>query len=380
MKIGIAHIEYSRRGGIERASAELADRLARAGNEIHYHAHRWQTAIRSPLTFHRVPVIPWPHSAELASFAWFASRQLGLKTYDITHSHGSVTGCDVVTAHSCHLAGMRARGKHPMAGSQRNWGITDSLLLRWEMKIFGERRYRKVIAVAEGVRRELFECYGVPEQDVVVISNGVDLAAFSPDVRAARRDESRRQLGFTRDDTVILFVGNEFERKGLMFALTAMAIAKTSTQKLLVAGRDDPAPYRRYAENLGIAPNVIFTGMSDDMPSIFAAADLFLLPTSYEAFSLALLEAAATGLPIVTTRVNGAEDLVQEKENGILVSQDPPEIAQAIRLVTENPELRMRLGHSARRAALRYSWDLVTQKTFNVYEDVVNEKRKQTNR
>jgi UDP-glucose:(heptosyl)LPS alpha-1,3-glucosyltransferase len=272
---------------------------------------------------------------------------------------------------------MQARGEHPVTGLPRNWGIADRLLLRLEETIFRKRRYRKIIAVADGVRRELMECYGVPEADVVVIPNGVDLAAFSPDVRAARREDSRRRLGLTEDDTAILFVGNEFERKGLKFALDAMALAKSSTQKLIIAGKDDPAPYRQYARRLGISPNVRFAGTSNDMPSMFAAADIFLLPTSYEAFSLALLEAAATGLPIITTRVNGAVELVRDRANAILVDQDSQEIAKAVRLLIETPELRTRFGHESRTAALQYSWDVVADRTVKVYESVISEKREE---
>lgn len=378
MNVGIAHLEYSRTGGIERASAEIADRVAGMGHQVHYHAARWSADTQTPVVFHRVRVVPRPHSAELASFAYLASRQLGLKHYDITHSHGRVAGCDIVTAQSCHLAGMRARDKHPVAGLQRNWGIADGLLLRLEQLNFGERRYRKIIAVAEGVRRELIDCYGVPEADVLVIPNGVDLAVFSPDVRTARREDSRRHLGLTDDETAILFVGNEFERKGLKFALDAMALAKSSTQRLVVAGKDDPAPYQRYAEHLGISPNVLFAGACNDMPSIFAAADIFLMPTSYEAFSLALLEAASTGLPIVTTRVNGTVEIVRDRSNAILVEQDSREIAQVIRLLIESPELRERLGRESRRAALQYSWDMVADRTMKVYESVIDEKRKYT--
>jgi UDP-glucose:(heptosyl)LPS alpha-1,3-glucosyltransferase len=377
MIVGIAHLEYSRTGGIERASAELADRVARRGHEVHFHAARWTAGTQTPIVFHRVPVIPQPHSAELASFRYFAPLQLRLEHYDITHSHGRVTGCDIVTAHSCHLAGMRRRGKHPVSGLQPNRGITDRLLLGLETTNFRKRRYRKVIAVAEGVRRELLECYGVPDEDVVVIPNGVDLAVFSPDRRRARRDESRRSLGLTEDEAAILFVGNEFERKGLKFALGALALAKPSRQKLIVAGKEDPEPYRGYAEHLGISANVLFAGVSSDIPSLLAAADIFLLPTSYEAFSLALLEAAATGLPIVTTRVNGAVELLQDQTSTIFVNQDSQEIAKAVRLLLESPELRARFGHESRKAALQYSWEVIAEKTVTVYESVMAQKRKE---
>lgn len=378
MRVGIAHMEYSHKGGIERAAAELADRFAQAGNDVHYHAHHWQTSTISPVIFHRVPTLPWPHSAQLASFAWAASRQLRTQQYDITHSHGGVVGCDVVTAHSCHRAGMMARGKDSMTGSRKNWGITDSFFLRCEKKIYAERTYGKIIAVAEGVRRELFACYEVPEDHVVVIPNGVDLHTFSPEVRAARRDEARRRLGLARTDEVIIFVSNEFERKGLRHALDAVAIAHSSSRKLLVVGRDDPRPYQRYARDHGISPYVVFAGAADDMPAIFAAADLFLLPTSYEAFPLVLLEAAATGLPILITRVHGAEEFIRESVNGLFITQDPPNIAHAIQLVSENSEFRERLGHAARATALQYSWDVIAERTWNVYEDVFDQKSKKS--
>jgi UDP-glucose:(heptosyl)LPS alpha-1,3-glucosyltransferase len=273
---------------------------------------------------------------------------------------------------------MRARGRESLTGSVRNWGITDAFFLRCEKKNFAEHKYRRIITVAEGIRRELFECYGVPEDHVVVIPNGVDLHAFSPEVKTVRRDQTRRRMGLALNDEVILFAGNEFERKGLRFALDALAIVRASSRKLLVVGNDDPVVYRKYAESRGIASNVVFTGVVDDMPSVYAAADLFLLPTSYEAFPLVLLEAAATGLPILITRVHGAEEFIRERENGLFITQDPLDIAQAIQVVLGNLELRERLGHAARTAVLQYSWDLIAEKTRNVYRNVFDQKQKKS--
>jgi UDP-glucose:(heptosyl)LPS alpha-1,3-glucosyltransferase len=216
--------------------------------------------------------------------------------------------------------------------------------------------------------------YGLSDEDIVVIPNGVDIRAFSPDVRLQKAADARASLGFVDADEVILFVGNEFHRKGLRCAIDALALG-TPRQKLLVVGNADPAEYSQYAHRVGVQSRLRFTGSCTDMPAMYAAADLFLLPSSYEAFPLSLLEAAASGLALLATRVNGVEETIQHGDNGFFVTQEPAVIAAKIQQILENPELHRHMEAEARKTSLRYSWDNIMAETCTVYEAVLREKR-----
>jgi UDP-glucose:(heptosyl)LPS alpha-1,3-glucosyltransferase len=363
----------SRQGGIERASFELAERLAACGHTVDYHAARCSMGTPRGVQFRPVRILSGMDSLELATFSCSARKQLASGFYDVTHSHGTVPGCDIVTAHSCHRAGLNAMktfGAAP-AGAHRNRGITDRVRLEMEKRIYRKRAYRRVIAVADGVRRELIDSYGIADEDVVVIPNGVDLGEFSPEIRARKSADARHSWGLARGDEVILFVGNEFHRKGLRLAIEAVARVRKPGRKLLVIGKDDPAPYLRYAEELGIASAVIMAGTVREMSSAYAAADLFLLPSSYEAFSLALIEAAASGLPLLSTRVNGSVELIRPEVNGLFIPQNAAVIAECLEGVLGNDALRRKMGEEARKCALPYSWEAIADRTVAVYEEVV---------
>jgi UDP-glucose:(heptosyl)LPS alpha-1,3-glucosyltransferase len=376
VKIGIAYQEYSRSGGIERASAELADRTVKTGHEVHYHAVRWEAASGTAIHFHKVRVLSAPHSAELVTFAWNARKALRSSSYDITHSHGSVVGCDVVTAHSCHLAGLHAIDDEAdeVEGEISNWGIADRIRLAIERDNYARRKYRKVIAVSQGVKEELMSWYGVPGADIAVIPNGVDLEAFSPAKRAELREHSRARWEFRPEEVVLLFVGNEFRRKGLKFIIDAFGNVPDLPLKLLVVGDENPEPFRKYAMAAGVADRMAFWGKCTDMPAAYGAADIFVLPSEYEAFPLALIEAAASGLPILVTRVHGAVELIRNGENGIFIERNPYSIADNISMLLHNRARVDDMARAARQSAMGYSWDSVAAQTLEVYERVMRER------
>jgi glycosyltransferase involved in cell wall biosynthesis len=111
-------------------------------------------------------------------------------------------------------------------------------------------------------------------------------------------------------------------------------------------------------------------GVSRDVAPLFQVADALVFPTSYEAFPLVALEAAASGLPILATPVNGVRELVSDGVNGFLISADPRDIAGRLRMLAEDPALRERLGQAARDAALEYSWEKMVERHHRLYSSL----------
>jgi UDP-glucose:(heptosyl)LPS alpha-1,3-glucosyltransferase len=167
---------------------------------------------------------------------------------------------------------------------------------------------------------------------------------------------------------VAVFVGSEWERKGLEPAIRAVAQARE--WDLAVAGEGDLASYQALAESLGVGGSVHWLGRLEDVQEAYALADAFLLPTSYETFSLVTFEAAASGLPLLATPVNGVRELLRDGENGFTISREPEPIAMRLRELGADPALRERLGACARESALAFGWEAMVSKHEALYEEL----------
>jgi UDP-glucose:(heptosyl)LPS alpha-1,3-glucosyltransferase len=200
---------------------------------------------------------------------------------------------------------------------------------------------------------------------VLAVPNGVDVDAFAPGSRAQEASALRGELGVAGDRLVAIFVGSEWERKGLAPVIQALAL--TSGWDLLVVGNGDRDRYRELAEQAGVGEAVHWIGVSRDVAPLYQLADAFVFPSSYEAFPLVALEAAASGLPILATAVNGVRELVQEGANGFLISREPGVIADRLDRLAADPQLRARLGAAARRSALEYSWEKMVDRHDELY-------------
>ncbi len=181
---------------------------------------------------------------------------------------------------------------------------------------------RRVIANSEMVKREAQEYYGYPAERIDVVRNGVPLAEFRFDPGA--RGTRRRALRLREDEIAVLLVGSGWERKGVRFAVQAIA-SLGGKFRLLLAGRG-----RRH---IARAPFVQRLGAVRDLPSLYAAADIFLLPTLYDPFSNACLEALAAGLPVITTRANGFSEIIEPGVHGSIVENatNVPHLCEALR-------------------------------------------------
>jgi UDP-glucose:(heptosyl)LPS alpha-1,3-glucosyltransferase len=243
------------------------------------------------------------------------------------------------------------------------------VLLGIEERVFADPS-QWVLCNSEMVRDEIAGRYGVPEDRLPVIPNGVDLERFRPDPAPPVRATLRADLGAT-DERVWLLVGSGFRRKGVDTALHALAAATDSRAQLWVVGRDEPGPWRRLAENLGVAGRVRWLGSREDMPDVYAGADALLLPTRYDAFANVCLEAAASGLPVVTSGANGAAGWLGPVA---LVVEDPEDAAGFAKAldILDDPRQREELGRAARARAEQASWESHVEALHELYSRIRN--------
>jgi UDP-glucose:(heptosyl)LPS alpha-1,3-glucosyltransferase len=328
----------------------------------------------SPRTLGRIPTGgPWRHLGRLAAvplFTVLASLRLRRIPRDaVVVSHGDTFFGDVVVVHAVNRANLQIKRQD----GQWLWVLNPIHLwvaLRDRVMI-GGLRFRRYVAVSNRVRDELMRYYGVPSERIAVIPNGVNLVRFTPQV--TDRDAMRRELGLRENCPLLLFVGHEFERKGLGPVLEALAQLDAETM-LVVAGAGEIERYTRRAGALGVADRVLFLGARRDVERLYRMADVFVLPTSYETFSLVCMEAMACGTPVVACAVGGIEDYLEDGVNGWAVPRDGAAIAATLRQILSDPALRQRLRDGAIATAARYAWPAVAARYFELVQQLVRER------
>src|SRR5437868_5263312 len=232
---------------------------------------------------------------------------------DVLLSLERVWRCDVYRAgDGVHRAWLERRAEigGRLQKLTRFFNRKHSAALDLEESLFANRRARRVIANSRMVKDEIVSFYRYPSDRIDVVYNGVPLELL--------RDEAKRAT--TNDEIVVLFAGSGWERKGLRFAIDAVEAQKRK-MKLVVAGRGETGKFS--------SSRTEFRGVVRDMPALYRSADVFLLPTVYDPFSNACLEALAAGLPVITTKANGFSEIIENGRHGTVV--DDPRNVQALR-------------------------------------------------
>ncbi|MCX8118179.1 MAG: glycosyltransferase family 4 protein [Desulfobacterota bacterium] len=331
-----------RRGGAERYVVDLCTWMAGEGYEVHVYAERWEEGVKGIL-LHRVRTIPFPKSLRLLSFAIKATREIKRGQYDVTLGVGNTLEADVLQPHGgVHWAWFWRSLKaydHPLLRSIKFLGRVLSPK-QWvqgyiESAPFKRGSYKRIVAISDMVKEDLIQWYKIPEDRIAVVYNGVDTVRFHPQNRRYR-DEIRKRYGFG-EDFLILFVSNNFRMKGLHTLIRALGDLKKGgcpPFKLMILGRDRQTPYLRLAKQSGVSEDIVFAGSTDEPEKYYGAADLLVHPTYYDACSLTVLEALASGLPVITTSWNGASGVMRTHREGLVLSdpRDHGSLAQSILL------------------------------------------------
>lgn len=245
----------------------------------------------------------------------------------------------------------------------------------WKARFFFQllRRADGAIALSEAIRRELLDA-GVPDRKVLVVPNGVDVEKFHP-ATAEERANLNRALDLPADKLVIGTVARLVERKGIDILLRAFAkILDRHAAQLIVIG-DGPlgAELRGLADDLKIDRSVTWLGLQDEPEKWLRAMDIFAFPSRLEGSPNAVLEAMATGLPIVATAIGGVVDLIQDGVTGILAPPDDPDkLASALERLIRDARLRSDVGSHARvRAIEEFSLEKTISRVTDLYSHIV---------
>lgn len=360
-----------RLGGAERQLAALAPMLQSQGVEVHVLTRRYaglkSFEIIGGVPVHRLP-IPGPRALASAMFTLSALPLLrGLRPH-LIHAH------ELLSPTTTAVMAKRLMGAPVVAKVLRGGALGD--IAKLKRNAVSARRLSTVlhqvdafIAISQEIDRELSEI-NVPAERRVFIPNGVDTQVFAPPSPEGKRAR-RARLGWPLTAPTVLYNGRLVPEKRVdqLIALWPAVRQVNPEAQLIIVGSGEAEAALKQAAGAGVR----FAGYQDDVASYLQAADVFVLPSATEGLSNALLEALATGLPVVATSVGGAPDVIEHQVNGCLTPPDrPPALQEAILELLGDAEARARLGERAReRVVYDYALPVIAGRLRELYDHLL---------
>ncbi len=330
----------------------------------------------------------WTYTDEFAQRIIEFSANKGIK-YDLIHAHYWMSG----------MAGdiLKKAWNVPMVQMFHTLGLMKQQIAQNEEEFEGDYRIKgerevmrvadQIIAATEAERSQLNKLYNVDVGKISIIPPGVDIHHFYP----IPQDEAKEAIGLLPEDRVALFVGRIEPLKGVDTLIRAMAIVRETCvlfqcpdYLIIIGGDPEDDPQKMSAEmnrlqglcqELGLTSMILFLGKRGQatLPYYYAAAEVVVMPSHYESFGMVALEAMACGTPVIASRVGGLKYLIQDGCTGYFVpAQDPLALAEKLRLLFVNKELRLRLGQNAATFANDFSWEKITFNVLELYEKMIS--------
>jgi UDP-glucose:(heptosyl)LPS alpha-1,3-glucosyltransferase len=379
MHIGLVKRSFRLQGGGERQIGYLIDGLLSQGHAVHLFSE--QPPPSGPpvgLTYHALAAVPGPRAFRALGFALRVRSALRHAGLAVVQSFDRSLGQQIYRAGEGVHREWVQRKRRSLPVLTRSWAqlsLFDRVMLALERRVFCQTPI--IIANSRRGQEEITRHYGVPGGRMRTIYNGVDTDRFHAGVRHRFRGMQRAAWGVAAADLVLLFVGSGFHRKGLGCVVEAMGELRrrgVTNVRLVVVGKGPQAPYQRLARKVSAAEVVRFEGLRADVERCYAGADLFVLPTLYDPFANTCLEAMACGLPVLTTAVNGATELMRDGINGCVLGDTPgaETVADALQRLL-SWERRREMGEAAQQVAGDYPLSRALAQTLQVYEAVANQ-------
>ena len=242
------------------------------------------------------------------------------------------------------------------------------------IEAFSMKRADVVTAVSDSMRKGIIKKAGIDKRKIITIQNFSRPDEFSPKY-GKKWQRSKKITG-----NIILFVGKLTYTKGIDYLIQSIpsVLEKYSDTTFVFVGSSeheqklDNNPWYGMAKKLGVEKNTLFLGTvsREELPNIYASADIFVLPTLREGMPMVILEAMASGLPIVTTKVSGIPEIVNEKCSIYVKRKDSKTLASSIIKILSDPKKMRRMSKEARRASIRLRKEVVLEKYKNLYRSL----------
>jgi UDP-glucose:(heptosyl)LPS alpha-1,3-glucosyltransferase len=374
------------RGGCEHYISDLARRLVRDGHSVHLYATRWDaSSLPAAMNYHPIPQQTGPRFIRPWRFANAVLTAMQLNHHDVTIGFDKTYGQDLLYPQGgLHAASAKHNiWKHP-SGLNRSlaklikfFDPAHRSFSKLERRQYLTEPRPRIVVNSKMVLDHFTSIYGIPPKDIFVLPSAIDPERFSADDRPRRRAEERGKWNVSPEVPVGLFVGMNYRLKGLTPLLQAITrIPSELPFKAVIVGSSKFQSYQKLVNQLGISERVQFEGFRADPKDCFFGADFLIHPTFYDPCSLVVLESLACGLPVITTKFNGASELYIDGVEGLVIS-DPhrtEELANAIIRMLD-PTLRSSMTTASRLAAQRWTFDQHYRQLLKLFEQIAERKQ-----
>lgn len=374
MKVAFIRYRYDPFGGAERFTQLLAETLASRGIEVHLLSRSWVETPGSRIRFHHVGGPAVPRLLGQISFVLEVRRIVGREGFDLVQSNERTLSQHVYRAgDGVHAEWLAIRKLRATVRQRLSIDLNPFHRYRlWiERRLFRDPSLRAVIVNSNMIGNQIRKHFGVAASRIRTIYNGVDTERFHPRRRETEGAALRREHNIGPGTLIVLFVGSGFERKGLAPLIRCLANL-VGDVRLWVVGKGHTRAYERIADRLGLGDRITFFGPRSPVAPFYAAADVFAFPTLYDPFPSVVLEAMASGIPVITTTHAGAAEIITPGQEGFVVPPFDNEDDMAASLLPLQDEARRRhMGEAARRRAEEFSIERTTDEYLRLYGELL---------
>jgi UDP-glucose:(heptosyl)LPS alpha-1,3-glucosyltransferase len=373
-------------GGAESYAVELSETLLQRGWEVHLVGQSWD-GLPQGAVFHQISKLPKliPPSLRVLYFALRHRSIVRKLRTDIVLGFGSTIEMNVYQSHGgvhffSSLRKIRAEANPftRLVKTMLTFLSPKSLVRSWiESAPFRMKNRPVIIAISDMLRDDICQRYALTQEDVELVYNGVDLDKFAKDRDLDSRKVLRRDLGFKPDNVLFLFMAYDFRKKGVKYLIQAAARLRNKVRcksfGVVVVGSKPSPALLSLVDGMDLGSIVIFRGPTQNPETYYNGCDVFVLPTFYDACSLVVFEAMASGLPAITTRHNGASGIISDGRDG-MVLEDPLDVAKmatAMERFLDIPFLETSSSF-ARQTASHYSKEANHDRIILILESVLS--------
>ncbi|MBI5571995.1 MAG: glycosyltransferase family 4 protein [Desulfomonile tiedjei] len=384
MRIALALERFGRHaGGAESYAVELARTLVSHGWEVHMYGHEWDGEPAEAF-FHPIARLPkWiPPSIRILHFAFTHRRMIAREHFDIVLGFGNTLAMNVYQSHG---------GVHRLSNLRKLEAIRNPFLRAVKaMALLATPKYHArawiesapfrmqqrpvIIAISDMVRQDMADYFRVDKKTIRLVYNGIDHARFvAPG--GPTRDQLRQRLGFGQNEVLFLFMAYDFRKKGVRYLVEAAAKLRHKVGPgsfgVVVVGNHPSPLLSTLVRRLNLDGTVKFPGPTREPEAFYAACDVFILPTFYDACSLVVFEAMAAGLPVISTVFNGASGVLTEGADGAVL-KDPRDIDAMAASMERflDPEFLEAASSAARETASKYTLENNHRQMLDILAEV----------
>lgn len=357
MKLAFCLFKYFPFGGLQRDFYRIATLAADHGHEIHVYTMEWEGTSDPRFHIHLIPVAGMTNHGRVASYIKLVKPVLQENHYDAVIGFNKMPYLDFYyAADVCYVERIKAQRSSIYKLLPRYW-----LYKKLEEDVFNPQSKTKIMLISPFQQQAFMQYYHTPHERFHLLPPGISKDRLVNANTATLREGIRHQYRIPENHKLILMVGSGFKTKGVDRALLAFSTLSYRMQQqtyLYIIGHGNQAPFRKMAKELNIDDRVIFLGTRDDVPTWLVAADLLLHPSYHENTGTVLLEALASGLPVLTLDVCGYAHYVIEAQAGIVL---PSPFSQASLNKTLSEMLLSPLHSAWRQQGIRFA------KKANIY-------------